>query len=107
MKNSWFAGWLLQRELNNHWTLGAEIYSQQARQIGARQTTFVDFGGYYSIRQNLSLLFMCGHTVSGEHHANGYFGLYYTWGQDKKGPQPSSTPAAHHLLSQIARALTT
>ncbi len=81
MKDSLFAGWLLQRQMTKRWTLGTEIYHQESQTMVGRQSTFVDAGGYYNIRQNLSLLFMAGHTATGERHTVGYLGLYYTWGK--------------------------
>ena len=81
MKDSLFGGWLIQRQATKRLVLGTEVYSQEAQAIGARQTTFLDAGGYYNFRENLSLLFMLGHTVSGERHTVGYLGLYYTWGR--------------------------
>ena len=86
MKDSLFAGWLVQRQISKRLVLGTEVYHQEAQSVGARQTTFTDAGGYYNFRENLSLLFMLGHTVSGERHTVGYVGLYYTWGRK----QPSS-----------------
>ncbi|HYM74436.1 MAG TPA: transporter [Candidatus Dormibacteraeota bacterium] len=83
MKDSVFAGWLLQRQITKRLTLGGEGYHQGAQIFGGRQSTFVDAGGYYNFRQNLSLLFMLGHTVSGERHKVGYLGLYYTWGRGR------------------------
>ncbi|MGA2963662.1 MAG: transporter [Candidatus Korobacteraceae bacterium] len=80
MKDSLFAGWLVQRQLNKRLTLGTEVYHQESQASGARQTTFVDPGGYYNFRENFSLLFMLGHTVTGERHTVGYLGLYWTWG---------------------------
>jgi hypothetical protein len=79
MKDSLFAGWLIQRQLNKRITLGAEVYHQESQAAGARQTTFTDAGGYYNFTQNFSLLFMLGHTVTGETHTVGYLGLYWTW----------------------------
>jgi Putative MetA-pathway of phenol degradation len=81
MKDSVFAGWLLQRQITTRLTLGAEAYRQGPLTVGGRQSTFGDAGGYYNFRQNLSLLFMIGHTVTGERHTVGYVGLYYTWGK--------------------------
>ena len=85
MKNSLFAGWLVQRQLAKRLVLGTEIYHQQADAAGARQTTFIDSGGYCNFRDDISLLFMLGHIVSGERHTVGYLGLYYTWGRDRGG----------------------
>lgn len=84
MKDSLFAGWLVQRKLNERLTLGTEMYHQEAVAADARQTTYVDAGGYYNFREDFSLLFMLGHTVSGERHTVGYLGLYWTWGAKRK-----------------------
>lgn len=81
MKDSLFGGWLVQRDLGKRLTLGAEVFSQQAREVGGRGTTFLDGGGYLDVRGGLSLLFMAGHTVAGESRTVGYLGLYYTWGR--------------------------
>jgi hypothetical protein len=83
MKDSMFAGWLLQRQISKRLTLGGEAYHQGSQTAGGRQSTFADAGGYYNVRQNLSLLFMLGHTISGERHTVGYLGLYYTWGRGR------------------------
>ena len=78
-KDSGFAGWLVQRSITKRITLGGETYYQSAQEMGARETTFIDGGGYYYFTPNLQLLFMSGHTVAGESHTTGYLGLYYTW----------------------------
>lgn len=78
-KDSLFSGWLLQKQLAKWITLGGEIFYQSAQTVGARQTTFLDGGGYYYFTPDLQLLFMGGHTVDGESHTIGYLGLYYTW----------------------------
>ncbi len=85
MKDSLFAGWLVQRQLTKRLTLGGESYHQESQAVGARQTTFLDGGGYYNFTENFQLLFMLGHTVTGESHNVGYLGLYYTWGKDSGG----------------------
>jgi hypothetical protein len=90
MKDSLFAGWLIQRQITKRLVLGTEVYHQEAQSVGARQTTFTDAGGYYNFRENLSLLFMLGHTVGGERHTAGYLGLYYTWGGKQRAAGGSS-----------------
>jgi hypothetical protein len=102
MKDSLFAGWLAQKQLNKKWTLGGEVYHQESQAIGARQTTFTDAGGYYFFTDNLQLLFMLGHTVTGERHTVGYLGLYYTWGNDKKGGSPDgNTPPSSFVRNLV------
>lgn len=98
MKDSLFAGWLVQRQLTKRLVLGSEIYHHEAQTVGGRQATFVDPGGYYNVRKNLSLLFMLGHTVSGERHTVAYLGLYYTWGHE----QSVSLQAADRRYSGVS-----
>jgi hypothetical protein len=79
MQNSAFTGWLLQRDVGKKLTLGTEFYTQTAQLSGGRGSSFIDAGGYYYFTPNFQLLFMLGHTVSGESHVAGYWGLYWTW----------------------------
>jgi hypothetical protein len=98
MKDSMFAGWLVQRQTTKRLVLGAEIYHQEAQAIEARQTTFVDSGGYYNFSEKLSLLFMPGRTVTGEGHTVGYLGLYYTWGSRRpSSPSEQASRATRQL----------
>ncbi len=102
MKDSLFAGWLVQRQVTTRLVLGTEVYHQNAQAIGARQSTFGNVGGYFTLRGALSLLFMAGHTVAGERHSVGYLGLYYTWGHDR-GPGPGPAAAAWAPRNRPAR----
>ena len=81
MKDSAFAGWLVQRQLNKRLAISTEFYYQQAQSVGGREQSGLDIGGSCNLRENLSLLFMMGRSAHGEQHTVGYFGLYYTWGQ--------------------------
>ena len=87
MKDSLFAGWLVQRDLTKRITLGGEFYHQEAQAAGARQTTFFDAGGYYKFSEGFNLLYMLGHTIAGERHTIGYLGLYWTWGRNPQDKQ--------------------
>lgn len=104
MKDSLFAGWLVQRQLTKRLILGSEIYHQEAQLLGGRQATFVDPGGYYNVRENLSLLFMLGRTVSGERHTVGYLGLYYIWGREQSASSEAANRRYSGLSGLLARA---
>ena len=80
MRNYPYAGWLLQRNINEHLILGVEIFSQGAVSIPTRSFTIINAGGYYKFTKNFSLLFSAGHSVAGEQHIAGYLGLYWTGG---------------------------
>jgi PPE-repeat protein len=74
-----FAGWLLQRDLSEQWTLGGEIFTQGKTADDGQDTTFVNLGGFYNFTKNFSLLFTAGNNISGENHLICYLGLYWTW----------------------------
>ncbi len=99
MKSSVFAGGLVQREITKRLILGIEVYHQGAQEIDGRGATYVDAGGYYNVREDLSLLFMVGQTVAGERRTTAYVGLYYTWGPNQAASRsgaPLSTAVASH-----------
>jgi hypothetical protein len=74
-----FAGLLVQRAIGSGFTLGAEVYTQGATAIGLTPTTFYNVGAYINPTQQFSILLSAGHNVTGQNHAIGYFGLYYTF----------------------------
>jgi hypothetical protein len=82
-----YAGWLLQRDIGEKWTLGGEIWHHGAEGFATPQTreaTMFDFGGYYYFRKPaFQLLFNLGHTIVGQSETYAYLGLYWTWGKDK------------------------
>ncbi len=81
-----FAGWLLQRDVGEKWTLGGEVYYHGPEgpiTPQRRFATMLDFGGYYYFRKPAAqLLFCLGHTALGEPETYAYLGLYWTWGPD-------------------------
>ena len=80
MRNYPYAGWLLQKDINEHLTLGVEIFSQGAVSTQSRSFTIINAGGSYNFTKNFSLLFTAGHSVIGEKHLVCYVSLYWTGG---------------------------
>lgn len=89
-----FAGWLLQRDVGQRWTLGGELYYHGPEGIATPETRaamLMDVGGYYYFRKPaFQLLFAVGHTVAGQSETYGYLGLYWTWGRKDGGEAASS-----------------
>ena len=81
MRDYFFGGWLLQRDLSDRLTLGAEVFTQGADTETDHATTIANFGGYYNFTAGFSLLFSAGHSVAGAVHRVAYLGLYWTWGR--------------------------
>ena len=74
-----FGGWLLQRKLGEHLTLGAELFAQGAAADGDQGFAALNVGSSYNVNEHFSLLFSAGHSVAGDEHTLWYFGLYWTW----------------------------
>ncbi len=85
-----YAGWLVQREVGEKWTLGAELWYHGPEGAAAPQTrsaTMFDVGGYYYFsKPAFQLLFSLGHTVVGQSETYTYLGLYWTWGKQDADP---------------------
>ncbi|MGH8261402.1 MAG: hypothetical protein ACREUG_17100 [Steroidobacteraceae bacterium] len=84
-----YAGWLLQRDLGEKWTLGGEVWYHGAEGAATpldHPATMLDFGGYYYFRKPaFQLLFSLGHTLAGHSETYAYLGLYWTWGRKDSG----------------------
>lgn len=79
MGNYPFGGWLLQRDLSQKLTFGAELFAHGgARPESATPdaSALIDFGGYYNFTPGFSLLFATGHGVAGQGETYAYFALY-------------------------------
>ena len=88
-----YAGWLLQRNIGEKWTLGGELWYHGPEGSGTphdHSSTMVDVGGYYYFRKPaFQLLFNIGHTAVGQSETYAYLGLYWTWGgEDEAAAKP-------------------
>lgn len=80
MRNYPIAGWLVQKDLNDAWTLGIELYTQGAVSDEGSASTALNVGGNYNINQQFSVLFSAGHSILGQEHTLAYLGLTWTLG---------------------------
>lgn len=79
-RNWAFAGWLLQRDLGPHLTLGGELFRSTASTIEGASSTGFDLGGQINFGEKHHLLFSAGRTFSGERQTSFYFGYQLTAG---------------------------
>ena len=79
MYDASFGGAQAQYTFNPRWTLGVELFRQNALAIGQPGYTLLDVGGYLNFSQRFSLLFSAGGSVAGARHTVAYLGLYWTW----------------------------
>jgi hypothetical protein len=97
-----FAGWLLQKDIGEKWTLGGEVFGRSKDTDDGRGTTVMNFGGFYKFTPDFNLLFSAGHSVSGERHTVAYLGLWWTWGGGEKNEHQAG-PAHHNHWALLSR----
>ncbi|MGN6788448.1 MAG: hypothetical protein ACTHJP_02820 [Rhodanobacteraceae bacterium] len=79
MYDASFGGMLVQYTFSPRWTLGAELFRQNALAADQPGYTLLNAGGYLNFSQRFSLLFSVGGSIAGERHTVAYLGLYWTW----------------------------
>jgi hypothetical protein len=78
----WFVGWLLQRQITKHLTLGGEIFYQTADAIGGKDSTGFNVGGFYDINDHNHILFSAGsglQNASEKNEFSWYLGYQFTY----------------------------
>lgn len=87
-----FAGWLVQKQLSEKWTLAGELFGHGAEGpagTAERSATMLDAGGIYEFHDGFDLLFAGGRSIYGEPESYGYLALYWTWGPKDTGDNSS------------------
>lgn len=77
MKNYYFGGVVLQKQLNNKWLIGGEVFSQTTSSHFVGPFTLINLGGVYSFSSNLQALFSLGHHILGEKSLIAYLGIQW------------------------------
>lgn len=85
MKNYPYGGWILQRNVTEHFSLGGEIFLQgtsAAHRAPPFQddgsVTILNLGAIYNIDNNNNFSFSLGHSIMGTPQWVGYAGFYYS-----------------------------
>jgi hypothetical protein len=74
-RNYIYAGAVLEREINERLTLGAELFGNSPKERGGRSELAFNFGGTWKLNKHLNLLFAGGRDIVGDTSAMGYIGL--------------------------------
>ena len=69
---------LVQRDVSENVTIGAEIYSQGPQFTGDKSATFYNAGSYITLTKQFGILFSIGHTFAGDSQSVAYFALGWT-----------------------------
>jgi hypothetical protein len=78
-KKDWiYAGWLLQRNLSKHLTLGGEFFHRTPDTVGGESSTGFTGGGQINFTEHAHLLFSTGRDISGPNQLTGYIAFQWT-----------------------------
>jgi len=78
-----FAGWLLQKQFNEKWMLGGELFGhgeEGPAGVAPHAATMFDLGGQYEFHDGFDLLFAAGRSIQGQPETYTYLALYWTFG---------------------------
>ena len=78
-RDYFYGGWQFQKQFNDTWNLGGEVYSQAASAVGSAGWTALNLGGGYKLTDHASVIFSFGHSFAGASQALGYLGVDFTW----------------------------
>ncbi len=76
-RNFWYAGSVLERELNERLMLGAELFGNTPQERGGRAEIAFNLGGALKLNEHMNLLYAAGRDLVGDTHVMVYFGLQF------------------------------
>ena len=76
-RNYFYAGAVLEREINERLTLGTELFGNSLKERGSRSDVAFNIGGTWKLGTHLNLLFTGGRDIVGDTTAMAYIGLQF------------------------------
>ncbi len=76
-RNYVYAGAVLEREINQRVTLGAELFGNSPKERGSRSDVAFNIGGICKLSKHVNLLFTGGRDIIGDTSAMGYIGFQF------------------------------
>ena len=76
-RNYSYAGAVLEREINERLTLGAELFGNSPKERGSRSDVAFNAGGAWNLSKHVNLLFTGGRDIVGDTTAIAYIGLQF------------------------------
>lgn len=74
-RDYFYAGAVIEREINERLTLGAELFGNSPKERGGRSELAFNVGGTWRLNEHLNLLFSGGRDIVGDTTAMGYIGF--------------------------------
>jgi hypothetical protein len=97
-QNLWFFGWLLQRDLNEHLTIGAELFDGSPPDTGDERHFGFNIGSIINITEKHHILVSAGADLIGPAAFYSYLAYQLTFGPEKE----KSPGEAHvHLMDPV------
>jgi hypothetical protein len=76
-RDYFYAGAVIEREINERLTLGAELFANSPKERGGRSELAFNVGGTWRLNEHLNLLFSGGRDIVGDTTAMAYIGLQF------------------------------
>ena len=76
-RDYFYAGAVIEREVNERLELGVELFGNSPKEHGNRSDVAFNVGGTWKLREHVNLLFSGGRDIVGDTHAMGYIGLQF------------------------------
>jgi len=76
-RNYFYAGAVLEREINERLTLGVELFGNSSKERGSRSDVAFNLGGTWKLSNHVNLLFTAGRDIIGDTSAMAYVGLRF------------------------------
>jgi hypothetical protein len=95
-QNLWFFGWVLQRDLNEHLTIGGELFDGSPADTGDERHFGFNIGSIINITKNHHILLSAGTDMIGPTNLYSYVAYILTFGPEsqKDRTKPPSTDAS-------------
>jgi hypothetical protein len=76
-RDYFYAGAVLEREINERLELGVELFGNSPKERDGRSDVAFNIGGTWKLSKHLNLLFSGGRDIVGDTHAMAYFGIQF------------------------------
>jgi len=76
-RDYWYSGAVLEREINERLSLGAELFGNTPKERGGRADVAFNVGGKWKLSRHLNMLFAAGRDIVGDTRAMIYLGLQF------------------------------
>ncbi len=76
-RDYWYSGAVLEREINERLSLGAELFGNTPKERGGRADVAFNVGGTWKLSTHVNMLFAAGRDIIGDTRAMIYLGLQF------------------------------